>query len=184
MTDKEVLLDLVQFYADDLHPTISGMSLDVLRWQPDPGANNIAVTVWHVARLLDDLWTRAFDNRPAEDQVWMAGGWSTRTGYDPRGIGWHGSGMLFEYTRQEVDEVPILSADDLLAYFDQVNVALRASLEDMPDAALHRRAPRSPVESWTPYRIARLVLMNAYEHLGEIKALKAMWERKVASPHG
>ena len=32
MTDKEVLLDLVQFYADDLRATISNMSLDVLRW--------------------------------------------------------------------------------------------------------------------------------------------------------
>ena len=177
MTDKEILLDLVDFFADNLHRTIGDLSTEVLTWQPDPGANNIAVTVWHIGRLLDYLSARLLENRP-EAELWLTRGWCAQTGYDPRDIGWAGSGALIGYTQAEVEEVPILPADDLLAYFDQAHEAVSATVRDFPAGALHQLAPGCPEEAWTAYEWIRICLMNAFEHLGEIKAFVAMRERQ------
>jgi len=181
VTDKEILLDLTQYLADCFHNTIGEMSLDALSWQPDPEANSIAVTAWHIGRLLEDLWARILENRPAADQLWLANGWSARTGYDPRGRGWGGWGMLAGYTQAEVEEIPVLSADDLTAYFDEACEAFRMCLQSFPADAFDKRAPgaldKGP-DTWTSYRCLKVYLMNGYEHIGEIRAFKAMYERQ------
>ena len=178
MTDKEILLDLIDFLADNLHQTIGDLSPEVLAWQPDSEANNIAVTVWHIGRLLDYLSERLLENRPAEAELWLTRGWCARTGYDPRGIGWNSTGALIGYSRAEVDDVPVLPADELLAYVDQAHEAVSATLKGFPANALYQLAPGCPDEAWTAYEWIRICLMNAFEHLGEIKAFVAMWERK------
>ena len=179
MTDKEILLDLVDYLAKNLHETIGDLSIQTLSWQPDPGANSIAATAWHICRMLDRLSIRLLNNRPAEAELWLARGWSARTGYDPRGIGWFDVGILAGYTRAEVEEVPILPAEGLLAYLDQVHEALSASLNDLSSDALAQPALGLPQEpSWTAWGLIRVFLMNAFEHLGEIKAFVAMWERQ------
>ena len=118
MTDQEVLLDLLDTFGQGVQHTVGGMSLDCLRWRPDDEANNIAVTLWHVSRALDLLKVRVLEGRAPEDELWQINGWATQTGYDPRGIGWSGAGNLSGYTQDEVAAVPILPADQLLAYFE------------------------------------------------------------------
>jgi hypothetical protein len=178
MTDKEVLLDLFQNLANALRWTIKDLSLDALRWQPDEEANNIAVTVWHISRAFDLFRVRLFESQPPEQELWHTRGWAARTGYDPRGIGGHGFGNLYGYTREEVAAVPILPADDLLAYFDQVYEAMVAYLGDVPAEALYQPAAGWPDKGYTVYTWLRNLLADGHEHLGEIKAIKAMWERR------
>jgi len=184
MTGKEVLLDLLQNLAEWIHYVLGGMSRDALQWQPDEEANSIAVTVWHISRSLDVLKARLLENQSSEAELWCQCGWTAQTGYDPSGIGWGGLGTLGQYTRSEVEAVPALSAEELLVYFDQTKGALEESLSKMPDDVLHR-----PPLGWpqgasghgpgTAYECIRNILMDAREHLGEIKALKAMWERRI-----
>ena len=178
MTEQEVLVDLVRKLQDRLHEEIGDLPLEAMGWKPDPGANSIAVTGWHIGRLLDDLNAKFLENRPAEEQVWLAGGWSSRTGYDPRGIGHLGRGMLLDYTPEEVAQVPVLPAHQLLAYIDQAGEALSATLGGLSSDALSRRAPGVPSkDEWTAYRCIKTFLTDAFAHLGEIRAYKAMRER-------
>lgn len=77
------------------------------------------MTVWHISRAFDLFKVRFFENRAPKEELWHTCGWAAKTGYDPRGIGRRGFGNLVGYTQEEVEAVPILSAGDLLAYFDQ-----------------------------------------------------------------
>jgi DinB family protein len=179
MTSRDILLDLLQNYDRALHRTIQDLSLDALSWCPDAEANSIALTVWHVSRAFDVLSVHVLEKRPPEEELWHTRGWTAKTGYDPRGIGWDGVGNLAGYTQAEVAAVPILSASELLTYFDQASEVLRAHLSRMPLEDLQPPAdgatePEQPVYVWI-----RNFLMDAREHLGEIKAIKAMWERRM-----
>lgn len=179
MTDQEVLLDLFATYAAGVRRTISGMSHAALTWQPDAEANNISVTVWHMSRALDLLKVRLLENRPALEELWFTSQWVQRTGYDPRGLGWSGFGNLTGYTTAEVAAVPLLSADDLLLYFDQTVGALITYLRAMPHSDLYQPAvgwPQSPQP--VAYEVLKSFLMDGIGHVGEIRAIKAMWDRR------
>jgi DinB superfamily len=119
MKGAEVLADLVVYLARSVRREIEGLSHEELTWQPDAEGNNIAITVWHFSRWLDLLTVRAFENRPPEEEQWHIRGWAKKTGYDPRGIGYQGFGVLADYTQKEVAEVPVLDANELITYLDQ-----------------------------------------------------------------
>lgn len=178
VTDKEVLLDLLHCIAGMVEWTLDGLAQDLLRWRPDKEANNIAVTVWHFSRAFDVFKVRLFENQPAEEELWHKCGWTAKTDYDPRGIGWGGFGNLAGYSLQEVDAVPMLTVDDLLAYFKQVHDALHEYLNDLPATALSEPAAGWSDEPRTVYEWLRSLIIDSLGHLGEIRAIRAMWERK------
>ena len=120
--------------------------------------------------------TRVLADKTAADQVWHTQGWAQRTGYDPTGLGSFGWGMLGGYTLAEVQRVPNLSADELLEFFDQARCVCQAALDQVTLDALHRQAPCQPWPHWTAYRTTKLFLLNAYEHTGEVKALRELWQ--------
>lgn len=186
MTDKEILLDLLDNFADALPWTIQSLLPATLCWQPDIEANNIGVTVWHIGRSFDVLKVRILQNRPYTEEVWHTHGWATKTGYDPRGIGFAGWGTLARFTRANVALIPLLTVEDLLPYFQQAKDALHSYVVAMAVDTLYQPPAGWPALSVTPYQPAtayvciRNILLDTREHLGEIKALKAMWERKVA----
>ncbi len=187
MTGREVLLDLLLHLLDQVRSVITGMSLDALQWQPDPQANNIGVTLWHIGRSLDVLRARVLEKRSSREELWYLRGWALRKRYDPTGLGFAGLGNLAGYTRAQVEALPALTADELLQYFGQACEALRVYLRDMPNDHLYRppaglpALPSSAQAPETTYLCIRDFLMDAYEHLGEIKAIKAMRERKNAT---
>ena len=184
MNHKDVFLDMLENYAFSLHRTIADLPDEALQWQPDPEANNIMVTVWHVCRALDVLKVKIIENRPHPDQLWYARGWASKTGYDPAGLGSGGFGNLAGYTLKQVKEVPLLSAKELLEYFDQVYEALRVYL-----AAIELKALEEPPAGWPGdpgssapeniYVVIMMFLLDNREHLGEIKAIRAMWYRTI-----
>lgn len=184
MNHKDVLLDMLENYAFSLHRTIADLPAEALQWQPDPEANNIMVTVWHVCRALDVLKVKIIGNRPHPDQLWYARGWASKTGYDPAGLGSGGFGNLAGYTLEQVKEVPLLSAKELLEYFDQVYEALRVYLQDMELETLEEPPagwPGDPGSSAPEniYVVLMMFLLDNREHLGEIKAIRAMWYRTI-----
>lgn len=60
MNEKEVLIEIVEYFSGITHPILDGLGLVAMSWQPDPGANNVAHTFWHICRSMDILKTRLF----------------------------------------------------------------------------------------------------------------------------
>jgi hypothetical protein len=176
MRDVELLADLIEKLVRDVRAEIAELSLEELGWQPDPEANNIGVTVWHFSRWLDMLAVQALANRPAAEELWQTCGWAARTGYDPRGIGYRGLGLLTGYSQAEVAAVPHLVAGQLLEYLEQASRALREQLLALPSEALYLPTPGLGGKR-TVYDLSTSVLMGCFGHVGEIEALKAMRER-------
>ena len=182
MNPKDVLTDMLENFAFSLHRTIMDLPKDALQWQPDPEANNIAVTVWHICRALDLLKVRIIENKPDQDQLWYATGWASRTNYDPAGLGFGGFGNLAGYTLDQVKAVPLLSAEESLEYFDQVCGAFSDYLANLKVEALEESPAGWPRMAGAPapenvYVVILMFMLDNREHLGEIKAIRAMWYR-------
>lgn len=83
---------------------------------------------------------------------------------------------------EQVKEVPILSAGESLEYFDQVYGALNDYLTNLKIEVLEQSPIGWPstagVSPENGYVVLLMFLMDNREHLGEIKAIKAMWNRK------
>ncbi len=176
MQDNELLAEWVNDLARDVRREIGRMSHTDLCWQPDSQANSIGITVWHIARTLDLLDVRVLHNRQPEDEQWFTRGWSEKTGYDPRGIGYRGFGAITGYTLDQMKCVPAMPVDDLLTYLDQVCSALASSLRAASSEALHQPAPLFKGER-TMYEWIKPILKGSLGHVGEIQTLKAMQQR-------
>jgi ketosteroid isomerase-like protein len=176
MTDLEVVIDLIDDLTRGIHKQVAGLTQQELTWQPDPAGNSIGVTLWHMSRGLDVLKVRFLEHLPAEAEQWHTQGWARQTAYDPRGIGTGGLGILSGYSREEVAAIPVLSAEELLTYLDQVSGALRQYLLSLPQGALAQ--PTTFVgESLTAYAVIKEIVLGCVGHLGEIEALKALQTR-------
>lgn len=178
MTDAELLASWLDDLARALSRTIENMPFDELAWQPEPEANSIGVTVWHMARWLDILAAVALDSCDTVEEQWFTQGWAERTGYDPRGIGSLGLGAITGYTLEQVKAVPKLTAEELWTYSEQAIrnlrpriVALSAGDFERPAVALGEKEPR------TIYYWIRAIMQGCFAHIGEIQALKALYER-------
>ena len=178
MNANEVLTDLLEDNRRRLRRVFAAMGDECVLWQPEAEANSIAVTVWHMARMFDVFLTQQAQGRPAADECWHKLGWAEQTGYDPRGAGQHGWGMLTGYTQAEVAAVPQLTREQLLCYFDEVYDAVRDYLAGIAMDQL--LSPAAGFEGkYTQYQCIQMALMDNVRHLGEIYAIKASWERQV-----
>jgi hypothetical protein len=139
---------------------------DALEWRADDRGNNVRETVWHMARWIDVL-ARVLGGTQPSTELWFTAGWAQRTGYDPRGIGDDGLGVLSGYTFEEVLRIPRLTATDLVRYLDSVVGPLAQRLRALPDDEAAARAVRR----------ATGILQGCFAHLGEIDALLAIRER-------
>ena len=173
MNAQEVLLDWLDTLATRLLEEIADASKSTLDWQPDAEANSIALTVWHVSRSWDILTVRVLQKRLVEQEIWHQAGWCRKTGYDPRGKGWDGVGNLAGYTRAEVAEVPTQTKDEMLIYLQQAHSAFHSAIDNLTSDAL-----AEIVEDQSQYDWISNFIRDGYEHLGEIKAIKAMWNRR------
>jgi len=184
--DIDVLLDFLSRLTAQTAAAIDGLAAEALAWQPDPAANGIGVTVWHFSRWMDFVNVRALQDRPAEDELWFRDGWAARTGYDPRGLGYGGLGALTGYTLEEALAVPALTTAELLRYLTDAVDALATHLRASDPATLHQ--PASGLRTLrddllTPYAWITAPLLGGFAHVGEIRALRALWERRMALSH-
>lgn len=178
MRDIEILLDLFEAQQQGMSKELEQLSEETLNWRPDNEANSIAVTLWHLGRVADFVLTHRLEGRPVEEQRWFSGGWAEKTGYDPRGIGSRGMGILTGYTQTEVAALPQMRGRDLLAYHDQVYQELQTYLQNLPERGLDAPVPGEG-DQRTSYFWSRVILLDATRHLGEIQALKAMYNRTI-----
>lgn len=180
MTINHVLLDLIDDNNRRVRALLNESEDACLHWQPDPAANSIAVTLWHAARAMDVFYTQHILNRPAEEEVWIRGGWVEKTGYDPRGIGTNGWGMLTGYNLEEAAAIPQMSREDLWGYHEEIMEMIRAYVEVAPEEGWLESAPGYE-QRQTYYFWIKHPLLDMTRHLGEIYHMKAAWERTQAA---
>jgi hypothetical protein len=155
-------------WVADLHSALErqlGLTPDgALHWRPAREMNSIGDTVWHVARWLD-LVTMWLQHDSPERQHWITDGWAERTGYDPRGLGTDGLGAISGYTFAEVEAIPALRGDQLRQYLAAVCDDAIPRLRAADDAAARRY---------------KGVIQGTFGHLGEIAALRTLYERRLS----
>jgi uncharacterized damage-inducible protein DinB len=176
MNANDVLIDLLEDNRRRLKRTFDQLSGECLYWHPDRETNSIAVTAWHMARIFDVFLTRQTKGLPAEEESWFKHGWAERTGYDPRGLGRDGWGMVMGYTIEEMHAIPQFTRERLLGYLDQVYDAVKDYVRETPIEELLTPAPGFDGK-FSKYQIIQMALMDNVRHLGEITTLKARWER-------
>jgi hypothetical protein len=177
LTGAEVMVDYLDDNLRRLKRDLEGVNKACLHWKIDETANSIALTLWHMGRLLDVFFTRLALGRPPEEESWFQGGWAGRCGYDPRGLGRDGWGSLNEYTPEEVLAVPRFSKDNLLGYLDQVYDTVRGYLQKTPMDQLAEPGAGFGGE-FTRYQVISMALMDNVRHLGEIRLIKSLWHRQ------
>jgi len=176
MNANAVLIDLLEDNHRRLHRGLSNMSDDCLLWNPEPGANSIAITIWHMARIFDVFLTQQAKGDPAGQECWFRNGWAERTGYDPRGIGQNGWGMLAGYSQEEVAAMPQLSRDQVLGYLNEVYSTVNEYLAGITPEKL--QTPGAGFDGrYTKYQCIQMALLDNTRHLGEIFAIEASWKR-------
>ena len=176
MNANEVLIDLARDNQRRLHRVVAEMTEDCLHWKPDLGGNSIAVTVWHMGRLFDVFLTQFVKGTGAESESWFGCGWAARTGYDPRGIGRDGWGSVNGYTAEEVAAMPRFEQEQLMGYFDDVMERVARYLSETSMEEMQETAPGLG-RKYSKYQCVQMALLDNARHLGEVYALKAMWER-------
>jgi len=176
MNANEVLIDLLADNRRRLQRVLDALPDEGLYWKPDRESNSIAISLWHMGRILDVFLTRQAQGEPPESECWFREGWAAQSGYDPRGIGQNGWGMLTGYTLAEVAAIPHMSRDQLLGYLDQVYASVTAFLGNITPSRLLE--PAAGFEGcYSCYQCIQMALMDNVRHLGEIYALKTRWER-------
>ncbi|MEX2375657.1 MAG: DinB family protein [Dehalococcoidia bacterium] len=113
---------------------VDDLTDDQFTWRPTPTANHVAFIAWHCLRACDMQLGRVRHAGP-DGEVWQVGGFTERTGYDPRGLGMRGMGIGTGYTLQMVDAVPY-SKDLITSYAEAVAEAYKEHLATMTDSDL------------------------------------------------
>jgi hypothetical protein len=177
LTGTEVMVDYLDDNLRRLKRYMETVDEDCLYWLIDPESINIATILWHMGRILDVFFTQLALGLPSKEERWIAGGWSEKTGYDPRGLGRDGWGSLNEYSLEEVAAMPELSEEQLMNFLEDVYGTVRAYLKST--AMIELTKPTAGFGGkFTRYQVISMALMDNVRHLGEIRLIKSLWERR------
>jgi hypothetical protein len=178
VNDTQIYASLFRGYRTWVGWATHEMEQAAVDWRPDPQANNIALTIWHMARALDVLIHRIFSDGGPRQELWSTRGWEEKYEYNPAGKGWSELGNLAGYGPEEIAEMPGFALSDLLQYFDQCLDSVYQFLESVSTDELDDPAPFWPDGERTFRQVMEMFLMDGLAHMGEIRAIRAMWERK------
>jgi len=177
MNANDVLIDLLEDNRRRLHRLFDVISDDCLFWKPVSEANNIAITVWHMARIFDVFLTQQAKGYTSEEECWFRHDWAHQTNYDPRGSGQNGWGMLTGYTQEEVAAMPQFTKEQILGYLDDVYNTVKEYLENTPTEIL--LTPGIGFQGrFTQYQCIQMALLDNVRHLGEVFAIHAKKDRQ------
>ena len=177
MNANDVLIDLLEDNRRRLQRAFEAMSDECITWRPEAEANSIAVTVWHMARILDVFLTQQAGGCAAEEEVWFRRGWAAQTGYDPRGLGQNGWGMLTGYTQADVAAMPQLTRAQMLGYLNDMYDAVKEYVSSKRMEELLMPGPGFDGR-YSRYQCIQMALLDNVRHLGEIFAIQASWQRR------
>jgi uncharacterized damage-inducible protein DinB len=168
VTVAELLQDLFDRVAANVHGAVEGLDADALAARLDADANSIAWLVWHLTRVQDDHVSEV----AGTEQTWTADGWATRFGLPfPDGAIGYG---------QSSEEVGKVRADAglLLGYYDAVHARTLAYLQTLTDDDLDRVVDRH----WDPPVTLGVRLISVadddIQHSGQAAFVRGVLERR------
>lgn len=177
MNANDVLIDILEDNRRRLLRLFDSLGDECVFWKPEADANTIAVTVWHMARIFDVFLTLQAKGCASEEQCWFQHGWAEHTGYDPRGLGLNGWGMLTGYTQKDVAALPYLPRELLLGYLNDVYDTVKEYLNTSPIETLLMQGAGFKGK-YNQYQCIQMPLLDNIRHLGEIFSIKSRWERQ------
>ena len=180
MQGRDLLLDLLDDNTKRVHQLLDETTGECLHWQPDPDANSIAVTLWHASRAFDVFMTQHIKDQSNEKEVWIQSGWAEKSNYDPRGLGTNGWGMLTGYSLDEMRQIPKFGKEILRGYYHEIVTVIQTYVRETNEEELAQPAPGFEGKR-TKFYWVRHPLFDLSRHVGEMLALKAMWERQRGS---
>ena len=168
MNVSELLADGLGRVREQMPDVVAGLSDDDLAWRPDPEANSIAWTVWHLTRIEDDHVADA----AGTEQVWVSEGWAER--FDlPFDVREHGYSM----STSDVGKVRV-GAELLAGYYEAVAARSAAYVATVQPDDLDRVVD----ESWDPPVTLGVRLVSVVNevnaHLGQAQYVRGLLERR------
>lgn len=162
---QRLLADGFGRIAETLPTIVDGLSVDDLLWRPYDGANSIAWTLWHIARMEDAQVAPI----AGTDEVWTQDGWVERFGlpYSPGAMGYG----------QSAAEVAAFRLEDptlLTGYYQAVHGATLELVDGLSEDDLARVVD----EHWDPPVTAAVRLVSivddAAQHIGQAAYVKGL----------
>ncbi|SDK94733.1 Protein of unknown function [Nocardioides sp. YR527] len=162
---QRLLADGFGRIAESLPAIVDGLSVDDLLWRPYDGANSIAWTLWHIARM-EDVQIAPL---AGTEEVWTRDGWVERFGlpYKPRAMGYG----------QSAAEVAAFRLEDpalLTGYYQAVHEATIDLVDTLGDDDLARVVD----EHWDPPVTAAVRLVSivddAAQHIGQAAYVRGL----------
>ena len=158
MSSVEVLAEAFGRLPDLVHSAVAGLDADQLTSRPGGSGNSVAWLIWHLTRVEDSHLAEAFGH----EEVWLANGYADRWGLsldrDDTGYG---------HSSEQVDQVTVGSAQQLLEYFDAVHAVTSSLIAGLGDEDLQRVVDKN----WDPpvTLLIRLVSVidDAVQHAGQ-----------------
>ena len=168
MNVAELLRDLFDRVAVDVHGAVEGLDVDALAHRVDGSTNSIAWLVWHLTRVQDDHVAEV----AGIEQAWTRAGWADRFGLPfPAGATGYGDGDA-EVAAVRVD------ADLLLGYYDDVHARTLRYLAGLTEADLDRVVDRR----WDPPVTLGVRLVSVadddIQHAGQAALVRGIVERR------
>ncbi len=178
-TAVDVMTDLLDAQVRSIHGDLEDATEEMIHWHAHENANTIAVTIWHFSRIADMVANVILSDKEPSQQFWFTDGYAEKYDYNPLGKGIREWGILTGFTPEEMHEIPEISKEDTLAYFDKAFESVKTHIEGMNDEAFD--APISGAGGdRSAYYWTRLIVVDATRHMGEIQALKTMWQHTFA----
>ncbi len=169
ITIREFIEEALSDARRRLHDATIDLTPDQLSWQPqratDPsGANSIGFMLWHIGRV-EDNFVQRFIQRA--DEVWAAGGWQEKLGYETRGIG-------TGFSPEEAARVPAPSAEVLWGYLDDVRARTLQYLAALDWSTLTDKPRADRFPEWSIQTILRQIIAHSHQHLGQIDYIRGL----------
>lgn len=175
MDEVEIYRQLFKAMLSNLQTQLVDVREDDMFKRPGPGMNPIGWNYWHLLRIWDlDLNWMVKGQKPGED-AWHRGGFTEKSGYNPDGKGFRGSGVGFGYSDAEVDEMNI-DSDVLREYQRQLEVETEEYLASVTVEELGREFPNMarPGEMTSVRGRFQQTIGHSWNHIGELRYAKGI----------
>ncbi|MBE0410563.1 MAG: DinB family protein [Anaerolineales bacterium] len=175
MNANQVLRVEFEIIGRQLAEVLKGLSWEQITYMPNGKANSVGFLAWHTLLTWDGYDSLVQD----QEEIYQAGGWQEKFGFDVSGRGVEGSGMGTGFSAEDVALVRP-RAKTLRDYHDAVAQRTLSYLENASAAELAREM----VVPWWPNAVptARVlihIIGHSFIHIGEAWATRDLVKEQV-----
>jgi hypothetical protein len=168
MDFREILKLQFDEYESATEKLMDGLSHEERRFMPSEESHHIDFALWHASRAEDILLNYGVREK---EQLWIRGGWAEKMGIPPTDTG-------LGYTGQQVKDMPVISLDDLLAYFKAVRAETLECVRTIEPDEMDKRSPFERLHRQLPEvtkgGVLAHMVVEPCQHLGQIGYIRGI----------